>query len=234
MKTQNKFILVYHGIGTNNLFMEVAENLFKQQIEYLLFKGFTFCTLNDLFSTSEPSVSITFDDGLASMKKVGDFLDSMRIPFGLSIIASSLIDNQAKYLPPEDLRRFEHAEFYSHGLKHVDLTKVSKSELREELLVSRRLLQEKLRKGIDSFVYPFGKYNDQIVQEVKGAGYRNALGLLPFHIDNKSNMYLLPRVNINGAVTMKKFKLLTSALGNVYLYGAFFKRKLLGQNYLSQ
>lgn len=40
----NKIILVYHSIGQNNLFLQVSEEQFKNQIKYLRLRA-SFCTL---------------------------------------------------------------------------------------------------------------------------------------------------------------------------------------------
>jgi peptidoglycan/xylan/chitin deacetylase (PgdA/CDA1 family) len=52
----------------------------------------------------------------------------------------------------------------SHSYSHKNLVD-EKVNLEEELVLSKKLLEEKLSIEVDSFVYPFGKYNQKILNE---------------------------------------------------------------------
>ena len=132
-----------------------------------------------------------------------------------------------------DLLKFKNCEFYSHSNSHSDITKLSSNEQEQELVASKFILEKQLNQEINSFVYPFGRYNQEVLKMIKMTGYKNALGLLPFHLSSRSNSLCLPRLNINGLVGFNKFKFLVSRLGSLYLHLAFIKRKILGQDYLN-
>lgn len=53
----------------------------------------------------------------------------------------------------------------SHSFSHKDLTK--ECDLEKEILESKKILEEKLHLPIDTFVYPFGKFNQKVKQMVK-------------------------------------------------------------------
>ena len=56
--------------------------------------------------------------------------------------------------------------FGSHSHSHIDLTQ-KQVDLDLELRVSKQILEDKLNTKIDSFVFPFGKYNQNILKESK-------------------------------------------------------------------
>ena len=64
-------------------------------------------------------------------------------------------------------------EISSHSVTHPDLTTVSESQLRQEVVLSKEVL-EKLGLDVKTFIYPYGAYNDRVVQAVKDAGYIGA------------------------------------------------------------
>jgi len=233
MTKPSKIILVYHDIGDNDKFLEVSENSFKKQINYLLDSDFSFLSLEDLLKSSTKSVTLVFDDGLKSVLKVKNFLEDKNIPFALSLISKELNSKDEKYLKVSDLLKFKNCEFYSHSSNHIDLTKLSNSKLEQEIVSSKFILEKQLNRQINSFVYPLGKCNQKVLNIVRKAGYKSALGLLPFHLSYRSNILCLPRININGFVGFNKFKFFVSGLGNLYLHLAFIKRKKIGQNYLN-
>lgn len=232
MINQIKIILVYHGIGDSSKFLEVSEDSFKKQINYLLGSGFSFLCLEDLLKDNIKSVTLVFDDGLTSVLKVKDFLEDKKIPFALSLISEELKSDSGKYLKVPDLLEFKNCQFYSHSRSHLDLTELSGNKLKEEIVLSKADLEKRLKKEISTFVYPFGKCNQEIIRCVKKSGYKNALGLFPFHLSNKPNLFCLPRINVNGFIYFNKFKFLVSKPGNLYLHLAFAKRLVLGQDYL--
>jgi len=54
----------------------------------------------------------------------------------------------------------------SHSLTHVNLLE-NNIALEDELKLSKSILEEKLNTKIESFIFPFGKYNQDILDETK-------------------------------------------------------------------
>lgn len=234
MNLNNKYILVYHGIGKNNA-LNVTQHNFKLQIKYLLSQGVNFCSLGKLLSARGSNTAIVFDDALTSVKLVCPFLDQNKIPFGISVIAKNLQGgNGGKYLSIKDLLELKNVDYYSHSLNHNDLTLLATTELEIEINNSKKIIESLLSKRVNTFVYPFGKYNNRVINLVKEAGYEFGLSLLPFHISNNINRLLIPRINISGNISFKKFKMFTARYGDFYLRLAYLKRRLLKQDYLKK
>lgn len=234
MIKSSKIILVYHGIGSDNKFLEVTEDNFKKQINYLLDNGFNFFSLAEFMKSNDKAIVLVFDDGLRTLFKVKDFLENKNIPFAISLITKKLTNQDNTYLKINDLLKIKKCEFLSHGINHINLTAISDDKLIREIILSKIILEKQLNRKINCFVYPFGKYNKKVLDVVKKAKYNNALSLLPFHTDSNSNKLCLPRLNINGYIGFNKFKFFMSKMGNLYLHLSFIKRNIVGQDYLNK
>ncbi len=80
----------------------------------------------------------------------------------------------------------------SHTRSHVLLPNESESTAREEALISRRELQERLQIPINHFAYPSGAFDDASVLAVAAAGYKYAFGTCR-HRDTALPMLSIPR-----------------------------------------
>ena len=59
-------------------------------------------------------------------------------------------------------------------MSHPDLTTLSPSGLRYQVVASRRYLQRLLGVPVNSFCYPSSKYDAAVIAAVSAAGYTNA------------------------------------------------------------
>ena len=88
-------------------------------------------------------------------------------------------------------------EIGSHTVNHQFLPTVSGQEAIDELVHSKRKLEEQLKSNVCCFSYPGGKYNDNMVKLVEESGYACA-----FTTDESVNTlncshYKLKRINIS-------------------------------------
>jgi peptidoglycan/xylan/chitin deacetylase (PgdA/CDA1 family) len=90
-------------------------------------------------------------------------------------------------------------EIDSHSLTHPDLTTLTPSQLRYQLVASRRFLQRTLHIPVNSFCYPSSRYNAAVISAVKAAGYTNAVTENPGYA-TRTNPYLLDRFEIEHGV----------------------------------
>lgn len=100
----------------------------------------------------------------------------------------------------------------SHSHSHTPLTL---QNCHRELLLSRDILEEKCKKPIDSFVYPFGKATKAVVQESKKY-YKHLFRIgsaINFSWGNKNGLsYRIPIENYPLKTFNPAFKWLTSSL----------------------
>jgi peptidoglycan/xylan/chitin deacetylase (PgdA/CDA1 family) len=86
-----------------------------------------------------------------------------------------------RFLSREQLREMDASglvEIGGHTSGHCVLTSVDLTEAREQIRANKRDLESVLGHSIVSFAYPCGGENDDIVAEVRGAGYRFAAAMV--------------------------------------------------------
>lgn len=59
----------------------------------------------------------------------------------------------------------------SHTITHTPLTDLSEKNVHKELLQSKKILEQKIKKTIPGFCYPRGAWNEKIEKQVKKANY---------------------------------------------------------------
>lgn len=68
------------------------------------------------------------------------------------------------YKELEQMIQSDLVQIVSHSYSHKNLVE-DEVDLEEELVLSKQILEEKLDIKVESFVYPFGKYNQSILDE---------------------------------------------------------------------
>jgi peptidoglycan/xylan/chitin deacetylase (PgdA/CDA1 family) len=67
-------------------------------------------------------------------------------------------------------------EIGSHTARHPDLTRVPASRMDAELADSRRTLEDGLNAPVRFLSFPFGRYNDRVLDAMRRAGYAKGVG----------------------------------------------------------
>jgi peptidoglycan/xylan/chitin deacetylase (PgdA/CDA1 family) len=105
--------------------------------------------------------------------------------------------------------------FGSHGLRHPHLPDISDEQLTEELLDSRRAIVDRLG-SCETFVYPFGEWDDRVAAAVEAAGYSFAF-TLPRTYQADVTQWSIPRIAIDQRDDARRFAMkLSSAFRRAY------------------
>ena len=92
-------------------------------------------------------------------------------------------------------------EFGSHGMTHGILPLLSKDDIQWELNESKKQMETNLGITIDTFSYPNGDYNSDIIDMVKAAGYRCALVTETGDKHAYKNLFTIPRVSVHSGAS---------------------------------
>ncbi|MHA2040129.1 MAG: polysaccharide deacetylase family protein, partial [Promethearchaeota archaeon] len=93
----------------------------------------------------------------------------------------------------------------SHSITHPFLTRLSYGDAVEEIGSSKKILEDKTGAPVDSFAYPYGDMNEDIIDIVEKSGYKTACTVQPGFNTDKDNMLMLKRVDIYGTDTLWQF-----------------------------
>jgi peptidoglycan/xylan/chitin deacetylase (PgdA/CDA1 family) len=85
-----------------------------------------------------------------------------------------------------------YVQIASHGYNHLPLDKLYKNELEYEVKESQRVLEEKLNIKCNSFVYPYGNFNSEVLNIVnKYYDYNFTIGSAYNYNINQKHIYRL-------------------------------------------
>jgi len=183
-------ILVYHSVAPTHAgqtaeqrLLDVDTTVFRQQMSYLAANQFTVISLSTLIdalqghgSVPPRAVVITFDDGwLTQYENALPILEQRRFTATFFVITAQ-VGRGSMYMNVNELTTLQRAGMLiaSHTRTHPNLTKVSDSQLRDEVLGSRQDLQKMLGVSADLFAYPYGSWDKRVAAAVQNAGYRAA------------------------------------------------------------
>ena len=212
--------------------LRVQPEEFERQIKWLKESGWTSFKLTDLIENKnilpEKSIVITIDDGFED-NYVNAFEILKKYDFKATIfpvinrfnhdwatdkdlLESSSELNNERMLSNEQIDEMIQSgliEIGSHTLNHYDLTKLNKKEKIEEILNSKKIIENLHKIECTSIVYPFGYYDEEVIEIVKESGYKVAAsGLIPGYDNLDSDtIFCLKRVLISGRQSFYDFKL---------------------------
>jgi peptidoglycan/xylan/chitin deacetylase (PgdA/CDA1 family) len=221
--------LTYHrfGQGHRDPFC-VSEANFERQMHWLAERELAI-SLKDLesFLAGDASVPqdgtlITIDDGFRSVHRVAlPILARYEIP-AVVFISAGLIGNAdasrrevEPYLSWDELAELVAAGITvgSHAMTHQSLGAMNESQVREECLRSRELLEKRLGPGVETVAYPFGTrgdFSDVTARVLKETGYRCVFTSQHGAIGPRADPMCLPRVKVEGGEGLRPFRLLCS------------------------
>ena len=88
-------------------------------------------------------------------------------------------------------------DIQSHSITHPHLRTMAPDAAFKEIADSKATLEKRLGKPVVAFCYPFGEYNNAIVEMVKRAGYESAVTLAGGYRQRTDELYLLRRIRVS-------------------------------------
>lgn len=210
-------ILMYHMIGDmkNNSSVMTEDNL-RIQMQYLKDHGYHPITMQELYDyvtkgeklPSKP-VCITFDDGyLDSYTIVYPMMKEFGYPWTLFLITDD-VGKSYNRMTWEQLKEMADSgavTIANHTLSHPKLHNLpTRAEKENEIIGANKALKYHL--GIDNlwFAYPYGDYDDEVIDICKKAGIKLAVTTDAGRVHVGSYPYDLKRVYIGNNVSLARF-----------------------------
>jgi len=204
-------ILMYHVIadpppGAPYPDLYVSEADFAGQMRWLARHGYRAVTQRDVWNhwhhgaaLPRKPIVISFDDGYRSVAEAA--LPHMRThswPGVLNLTVKNL--HVRGGLSPFKVRTLIAAgwELASHSLTHPDLTGLDGPALAREVTGSRAVLRSRFGVPVDSFCYPSGRYDADVIRAVRRAGYVGATTTIE-GLATPEKPYELRRVRVSGS-----------------------------------
>src|SRR3954471_4121143 len=202
-------ILMYHVVsapqpGAPYPDLYTPKPVFTAQMRALAKRGYHGVTLAQVddywrrgYALPSKPIVVSFDDGyLSHYTHARPVLKALGWPGVLNLEVNNVRPGD---LTADQVRRLIAAgwEVDSHTITHPDLTTIADSQLRQELVGSRRYLQKRFGVPANYFCYPAGRYDSRVAAAVKVAGYRAATTTQP-GLASPKKPFELNRTRIDG------------------------------------
>jgi peptidoglycan/xylan/chitin deacetylase (PgdA/CDA1 family) len=210
---QGNPILTYHKIGPRpprprmkGLYL--SAKLFRRQLQELRAAGFTSGSLDACAGPRQGRrLVITFDDGYVNvLSHTLQPLADTKFQAVQFLVADLLGKCNEWDVPlgetPEPMMDAAHVrewlaaghEIGSHTLTHPWLLSLPPAQAREEIVASKKKLEDLFDRPIEHFCYPYGNWNEAVRDLVIEAGYRTAVTTDPGVNDAQTSPFSLKRV----------------------------------------
>jgi peptidoglycan/xylan/chitin deacetylase (PgdA/CDA1 family) len=196
---ENIAALTYHSVDESGSPVSFPESHLRSQMAWLASAGYRSLTATEAAAALSGrregvgrSVVLTFDDGFRSVREAAFPILSEYGFVGTVFCASGYVGRQSEWacepaIPALDLMSWADIAFLAsqgweigaHTVSHASLPELPPARAREETAESRRILQEQTGCEVQSFAYPFGRFDQQSVGSVATAGFTSAWTMEP-------------------------------------------------------
>lgn len=218
-------ILLYHRFGpvvADGMTMKTT--VFESQMKYLHENGYKVIPLRQLVSWYQgkgpapgpKSVVIVEDDAHKSVySDMLPIIRKYRYPVTIFVYPSAI--SNAKYAMTWDqLRELKKSGLFdmqSHTYWHPNFKREKKKLkpeaydklIMEQLTKSKKKLEQELGGPVDLLAWPFGIYDDHLLQKAREAGYIGTFSIERRHATSREKLMILPRYLLVNADSDKAF-----------------------------
>ena len=215
-------VLMYHNISKEKNYQDVHVKAFYNQMKLMKKMGYNAVNLNKINSKNyQKNFVITFDDAYQNIHNyvmpILKELDYTATCFFVSNYINQFnywdINNKnfkkIQLMTDAQLNDWKDNDFEigSHSLDHSNLNNLNENELIAQLSDSKKIFKDKFNIDVESFSYPYGKYNKNVIQLVKKY-YRFAVTTKRSRFKfNKFDLLEIPRIPVNPDTNIFKFYL---------------------------
>jgi peptidoglycan/xylan/chitin deacetylase (PgdA/CDA1 family) len=188
-------ILTFHKVDSRFEFgvTRITPGGFRKVIAFLKREGYETVSLETLCDpetvTARKPIVLTFDDSYESLyDNAFPILQEFGFTATIFVVTGYVGTLNAwdvnlgwilfRHLSWGQLEEFRKASFEigSHTVHHPDLTRISGEKLRSELEDSKKTIEDRLGAPIRFVSFPFGRYNDSVLETMKECGYERGVG----------------------------------------------------------
>ncbi len=178
----------------------IKTDIFLRMLDFVISEGYEAITADDLDEyldsgrMPKKSIMLTFDDGAIDFyTTVFPIIKERKIPVTLFIMTGVGGDNFVNKEQVIEMHDSGFVDIQSHTKYHAYLTRINGEERREELAGSKSYIEELLDKESVAIAYPFGLFDDSVVEEVQEVGYKLGFTIVSGNEQVRDDRYRLNR-----------------------------------------
>lgn len=182
----------------------IDPHAFESQLISLSRRGYHFVSFDNYLNAMtvkhrqfSSMVTVTFDDGwLDNYTYAFPILKSLSIPATVFVVSGDMPDiDWARRMTTEQLKHLATSGITigAHTRTHPNLAKLNSAELTSELAGSKQDLERMLEIPVTHLAYPGGRFNWDVVNAAKDAGYKSASSVIGWGRNSDKSRYWLYR-----------------------------------------
>jgi peptidoglycan/xylan/chitin deacetylase (PgdA/CDA1 family) len=181
-------------------------------------------------------VAVTFDDGFKTFYDCAlPELEQRAIPAAMFVISDTIGKTfgpegySEQVMSLEQLRGLPDnlVTIGSHTMSHPFLPSISLDQAKREIMLSRVQLEAQLHRSIALFSFPYGGFNQELVEICQVAGYQRVFSTLPYFAFKESNEFVTGRVRVDPTDWALEFRLKLAGAYRWLPWAFELKRKAL-------
>jgi peptidoglycan/xylan/chitin deacetylase (PgdA/CDA1 family) len=172
-------------------------------------------------------ITTSWDDGHPLDLKLAKLLKRYNMPATFYV---PLKNQVRETITPDQIKEIaEDFDIGGHTYSHVNLTELPKEEAYEEIIKGKEYIEESIGREIQSFCYPWGAYNNDVINMVKKVGFEGArtVKLLEIKVESRFEMGTTIHVGEGGYSHFKNFLKRSKVLPNIRMPVYLLARNLL-------
>ena len=203
-------ILTFHDViesrDSRSLWFDVTSAELEKQLSWLTVHGAHFVTVNQIYrhlaqgaDLPKGAIAITFADGYEGFYTRGlPILRSHHVPVAMFVHTDYVGDQHGRpKMTWEQLKELDREGLVtvsSQTRTHpADLRKLTDRDLAEEMVGSKRILEQKLGHPVPFLAYPNGKYDSRVAHAAQKAGYQMAFTERLTSCEKSPNLFMVSR-----------------------------------------
>jgi peptidoglycan/xylan/chitin deacetylase (PgdA/CDA1 family) len=184
---------------------------------------------------------VTFDDGFRNFyDRALPELVKRGIPATMFVISDAIGKSFGPEGHPEEVMSLEQLRSLpenlvtigSHTMTHPLLPSMNLDEAKREIALSRVKLEAELHRNIVLFSFPYGGFNQKLVEICHEAGYQRVFSTLPYFAFKEPNEFVTGRVRVDPTDWPLEFRLKLAGAYRWLPWAFELKRKVLTNTFM--
>lgn len=210
LNKNNFAILCFHSFSIDNDRYSISPKHFEQIVQEIgKHSNFVGIDYIDRVMKGEKikgsNIMITIDDGYEDVINILKITNKYKIPVTLFVLSNPThanieeLGNSKKKLSWTQIKYLARQGWVigSHSVTHPNFKKINFIKIKNEIILSKNTIEKKTGKIINSFAYPKGVYNGEILDLLKNSEYKYAFSIDSDTVTNKSSKFNLPRTIVD-------------------------------------
>ena len=210
----NAHVFVYHRF---NEFKHPSTNISSikliEQFEYLKKHSYKVVSLSDLLKKLNQKetipdnwVLLMIDDGYKSFyTHAFKIFKEYKYPFVLALYVKAIDDNYKDFLTWKQIKEISnYSDISLHSYSHKHLTHLGSNEIYEDTKKGLDLIFKKLNQKVNTYVYPFGEYNQKVFKEINKFKFDAIFNQSPGSVYTNSDVLNIRRIPISSKTSLRE------------------------------